>query len=190
MNPRSTRWARRALPFAALSAVVLASGCEPPAAEVVPAVTPEPGPAVVPEVALEPVDLVERPDVDLDDGTWGYRRRMEVDLDGDGVDEEVLLAAQAERVGAGEVAWDDGQAWAIRVGPTGGGQLVYARFVQLGRLQLTVLDETPRALLVEERTPHALRVFRVEYPHERGARVTKVAEWPLDPSIGWDPPAG
>jgi hypothetical protein len=186
----------------ALFALMGLGACQPaPSAEEDFLVTRSVGFYVEPEAsdeapgeATDTVDLVERRDIDLDDGTWGYQRRMHVDLDDDGTDEEVLLAAQAEAIPGGEVAWDDGQVWVIRIGPAGGKkvaepagtpQWAYARFVQLGRVDVSVLDEEPKALLVEERTPHALRAFRVGYDATDGVTVTRQKEWFLDPSVGW-----
>lgn len=135
--------------------VVLLAGCDgaetpgtqPPASPTVPDSSAE----LEPAAASLPVDRAASeawPEI----AEWGIRDSLDVDLDADGRPERILLAAAAEVDDRGRAMWDDGQRWAVAVVtadsvPT----LLFERFVQLGRVDVTVLDAEggPRLLITE-----------------------------------------
>lgn len=111
------------------------------------------------------VDATIPPAIGGRDG-WGYVRSAAADLDGDGEEERVVLTARVEMV-RDRPAWDDGQPWQVYVQePAGARTRVYARFLQLGtldlRLTLGTADARPTIVLIEH-LPDALAVYEVEY---------------------------
>jgi hypothetical protein len=139
----------------------------------------------------EQLDLVERTGLSPTDEGWGDRRVVEVDLDGVGLREVVTLAAQVERQ-EGVPLWDDGQVWAVVVQGTDHREsTVYARFVQLGRVEMQVVWRGgARVLLILERWPMALIAYEIAYRGPDDFEATQVGSWDLDEGAVWtgDPP--
>jgi hypothetical protein len=85
-----------------------------------------------------------------------------VDLDGDGVEERVVLTARVE-MHRGRPAWDDGQPWQVYVESGDGTRAyLYAQRLQLGTLTMRVSrgqpDRLPSIILIEH-LPDRLRVL-------------------------------
>lgn len=113
---------------------------------------------------MPPVDTLASLPPRNGDG-WGYVRSAAADLDGDGEQERVVVAARVE-VRRGEPLWDDGQDWAVFVEEVDGQRTpILLRFVQLGHVEalLTEAGEAPPAVLAVERTPHSLSVYEAVY---------------------------
>lgn len=130
-----------------------------------------------------PVDpgIVASADVAAD---WGYRRRLEADLDGDGTVEAVVMAADVEVLEDGTPLWEDGHRWAAFVEPEAGPRtLLYAAFVPNGFAEAAVLWPTAdgrRAVLVQERTPQRVRILEVEFDGPGTARLRSAAAYPVE----------
>lgn len=153
----------------ALLSLMLAAGCEIPQRGQDPAIADGPGevavaspaPAAVSEAPL-PVD---RPDAWPEIREWGLSRALEVDLDGDGEAERVVLAANVGLDGRGRPMWDDGQRWAVAiVEPDSSATLLYERFVQLGRIDVGTFDMGGLSqLLITESGPNGGESWRARY---------------------------
>lgn len=116
---------------------------------------------------------------------WGYQRRGEADLDGDGTPEEVVVAARAERVG-NRIAWDDGQPWIVYVEAADGTRtMLYARYLQLGTLHVRLtLPDSGRGsrILVQEEVPDQLAIYEFDYLGPGESRGGAVLRRALDPT--------
>ncbi len=152
---------------------------------------PVPGsePAAVADGAAEifpPVDLVDPgvPSGVAGDGKWGWYRSAEVDLNGDGQAERVVLMARVETVG-GRPAWDDGQPWRVYVEASDGTRTdVYARRLQLATLTMRVAleeQERPASILLLEHSADRLSVYEAVYLAPGEVQTTLRFERDLDP---------
>jgi hypothetical protein len=152
---------------------------------------PVPGsePAAVADGAAEifpPVDLVDPgvPSGVAGDSEWGWYRSAEVDLNGDGQVERVVLMARVETVG-GRPAWDDGQPWRVYVEAADGTRTdVYARRLQIATLTMRVaLDGLgrPGSILLLEHSADQLSVYQAEYLAPGTVQTTLRFERDLDP---------
>lgn len=116
---------------------------------------------------------------------WGYQRRGQIDLDGDGEPEEVVVAARAERVG-NRIAWDDGQPWIVYVEEADDSRtMLYARYLQLGTLavRLGVPDSAGRSrVIVTEEMPDRLTIFEFEYLGPGRSRGGEILSRDVDPT--------
>ena len=114
--------------------------------------------------------------------SWGYRREISADLDGDKRLERVVIAADV-RVGPGGPLWEDGHRWAVYVEPPKGERtLLYGAFVPNGFTEAAILgadDEGKRRVLVQERTPHQMRALEVVYEEPGQARLSSGAYYQL-----------
>jgi hypothetical protein len=137
------------------------------------------------EVALDslPVDAGVLGSAD-DAAGWGYRRRLEADLDGDGVVEVVVMAADVEVLEDGTPLWEDGHRWAAFVEPNAGSRtLLYAAFVPNGFAEAAVLEpgaDGRRAVLVQERAPRRVRVLNLEFDGPGTARLISAVEYRVE----------
>lgn len=120
------------------------------------------------------IDGAIPPAVAGEDG-WNYSRFAEVDLNGDGSPELVVLMARVE-VYRGQPAWDDGQPWQVYVESADGLRTyLYARRLQLGSLDMritTAATGTPAVILIEHLPDHfAIYEFRYAGPDDVAAFV-------------------
>jgi hypothetical protein len=110
---------------------------------------------------------------------WRYRERTVSDLDGDGRDETIVLAADVELGTGGEPLWEDGHRWGLYVESAGGERtMLYSAFVPNGRPVAAILqadDGGRRRVLVEERTASQLVVYEIEYAGPGQARLSSAA---------------
>jgi hypothetical protein len=145
-----------------------------------------PGPGedapAAPEVpaAEAPIDAAIPPAIAGADG-WDYQQVATADLDGDGVEERIVLTARVEMI-RGRPAWDDGQAWQVYVESAAGQRTyVYAQRLQLGALTMRIGLGTPTTVVMLEHLPDQMRLFEATW---RGPDVREVHlrfTRPLDP---------
>jgi hypothetical protein len=116
--------------------------------------------------------------------SWGYRREISADLDGDEKLERLVIAADVSMGPTGPI-WEDGHRWAVYVEPAKGERtLLYGAFVPNGFAEAAVLapdDDDRRKVLIQERTPQQTRALEVEYDKGK-ARLSsgayyQVGEW-------------
>ncbi|HET9251307.1 MAG TPA: hypothetical protein VFP58_04250 [Candidatus Eisenbacteria bacterium] len=136
----------------------------------------EPNPLEAP-----PVDSsrVSSPDEPL---SWGYRRELGVDLDGDDRQERLVVASDVTLGPDGRPLWEDGHRWAVLVDAPQGRTLLYAAFVPNGFVEAAALaadDAGARRVLVQERTPSQLRALEVEYEGPGAAKLRSGAYYQL-----------
>ena len=116
---------------------------------------------------------------------WGYVQSSEVDLDGDGDSERVVLAARVEMV-RGRPAWDDGQPWQVYVQESSGERTdLYRRFVQLGTLTMRVTvpqADRAREVVLLEHLPDRLSVFEIAYEAPGRIRTRAALVRDVDPA--------
>ncbi len=138
--------------------------------------------ATLPAAVL--VDSGQSPSPAGSDG-WNYHRSSTVDLNGDGVDERVVIAARVEMI-RGRPAWDDGQQWQVYVaGADSSRTVVYARRLQLGTLTLRVdagRAGAARKLVLLEHVPDRLAVYEVGYRGPGDFASTVLIERAVDPT--------
>ena len=87
--------------------------------------------------------------------SWQYRQGTEYDLNGDGQREKIIILANVERGSSGELAWDDGQPWEVRIEePDGKRTRIFAQSVQSGTVKgyVTLRDGHPTIFLLEQTT--------------------------------------
>ena len=122
------------------------------------------------------------PAVATEDG-WNYHLSIEVDLDGDGETERVVLTARVE-MPKGRPAWDDGQPWQVYVESDDGVRTyVYAQRLQLGTLAMRVTrgDEARPTIVLIEHVPDRLRIIEASYAGPSQASAAIAFERMLDP---------
>lgn len=71
---------------------------------------------------------------------WTEVSRYTGDVDGDGTDEDVVLATSAEPDEDGTVMWNDGQDWALYVDDRDETYVLLNQYVQLGNVYFEVSD--------------------------------------------------
>jgi hypothetical protein len=116
--------------------------------------------------------------------SWGYRREISADLDGDERLERVVIAADVSMGPAGPM-WGNGHRWAVFVEPAKGERtLLYGALVPNGFAEAAVLapdSEHRRKVLIQERTAQQTRALEVEYDHGRARLASgtyyQVGEW-------------
>lgn len=109
---------------------------------------------------------------------WTHRRFVDADLDGDGSQERVILAADVQSDSRGIPLWEDGHRWAVIVEDGDTRTLLYGAFVPNGDAETAVLspDSTDRRhVLVRERTPQQSRAFVIAYDGPGRARTVSAA---------------
>ena len=113
--------------------------------------------------------------------SWGYRREISADLDGDRKLERIVIAADV-RVGPSGPLWEDGHRWAVYVEPEKGARtMLYGAFVPNGFAEAAVTapdDDGKRRVLVQERTPQQVRALEVEYDDGK-ARLSSAAHYQI-----------
>ena len=168
--------ARSALP--ALVALMALSVLAVPACGPAGRTEPEENPLWEPPVDAEVVASADEA------AKWAYRRRAEADLDGDGVVEALVIAAQAEVDARGRPLWEDGHAWAVYVEAAGGERtLLYGAFVPNGFAEAAILapsGDGRRDVLVQERTPRRVRALEVRYGGPGAASLRSGAYYELE----------
>lgn len=112
---------------------------------------------------------------------WEYRRTLYADLDGDNSVETIEILARVLRApkGSDDYQWDDGQPWQVYVQDGGEITHVYARYVQLGRLEVFVTDETPSRLAIAEAQGAGYALYYVEYTGPRRITAKEIANLPV-----------
>lgn len=122
---------------------------------------------------------------------WRYQQRSTADLDGDGVAEQVILAADVTLSASGDPLWEDGHRWAVYVQPAQGAPtLLYGAFVPNGFAEVSILNPDTRGrrnVLVLERTPQQLRALEVAYAGSGAARSVSSAYYQIDQWLSGTP---
>ena len=130
-----------------------------------------------------PIDSARIKSVD-ESRAWKYKRSIEVDLNGDGEAERLVLAADAEVDAEGRGLWEDGHRWSLYVeGKNSASSLLYAAFVPNGFVEAAVLSadsEGNRRVLVLERSPHQVRALEVQYDSPSQGRLVSAAYYQLE----------
>lgn len=115
---------------------------------------------------------------------WNWQQSAQVDLDGDGKAERVVLTARVE-LRRGRPAWDDGQPWQVYVEAPGGRRTyLYAQRLQLGTLAMRVSRAEagqPATLVLLEQLPDRLGVYEATYQGPGRASVTTRFRKDVDP---------
>jgi hypothetical protein len=117
---------------------------------------------------------------------WAYRREASADLDGDGDGrpERLVLAADAEVRPDGTPLWEDGHRWALYAQSAAGERtLLYGAFVPNGFAEAAVLTpdaQGRRRVLVQERTRQQVRALDVEYRGPGDARSASSAYYQVE----------
>jgi hypothetical protein len=106
---------------------------------------------------------------------WQYRESTKYDLDGDGIQEKIVILANVGKSSSGELTWDDGQPWEVRIEEADGTTTrVFAQSVQLGKVQgyITHRDGHTTLYLLEQ-TTSILQGFEISYfgPNKVKSRV-------------------
>ena len=136
----------------------------------------EPNPLEAPPIDSTRVRSADEP------STWGYRRALDADLDGDRREEQLVIASDVVLGAGGTPLWEDGHRWAVYVEAPVGRTLLYAAFVPNGFVEAAALapsDTRVRRVLVQERTPAMLRALEVEYEGPGAAKLRSGAHYPL-----------
>lgn len=102
---------------------------------------------------------------------WGYSRTFEADLDGDGIEERLIVAADVEVDEQDRPLWEDGHRWAVVV--EDGSELtpLFGDFVPNGFVEASLLQgdgSRPGPVLILTRSPSQLQLFEVEYRADEG----------------------
>jgi hypothetical protein len=115
---------------------------------------------------------------------WNYQQSTTADLDGDGKSERVVLTARVEMM-RGRPVWDDGQPWQLYVETDDKKRTyMYARYVQLGTLQLRLSDvdsARTRKIVILEHLPDRLAIYEGAYKGPDQLTTTTAYEQILDP---------
>jgi hypothetical protein len=97
---------------------------------------------------------------------WEYVRATRVDLDGDGVEEQVVLLADVT-LREGQPLWEHSHQWQLYVESVSGERThVIAQVVHHGELKVAISEPQPGTapvLVILAHTPHRIAVYQVEY---------------------------
>lgn len=114
---------------------------------------------------------------------WDYQRALQADLNGDGSEEQVVLAADVVVNERNLPLWEDGHRWALVVRERGSDTLVFSSFVPNGFVEAAVSiasSEGPRELFIQERTPGQVRSLVVSYQEPGSARSVSGAWYQIE----------
>jgi hypothetical protein len=114
---------------------------------------------------------------------WNYQRALQADLNGDGSEEQVVLAADVVVNDRDLPLWEDGHRWAVVVRERGSDTLVFSSFVPNGFVEAavsTASSEGGRELFIQERTPGQIRSLVVSYQEPGSARSVSGAYYQIE----------
>jgi hypothetical protein len=114
---------------------------------------------------------------------WNYQRALQADLNGDGSEEQVVLAADVVVNERDLPLWEDGHRWAVVVRERGSDTLVFSSFVPNGFVEAavsTASSEGGRELFIQERTPGQVRSLVVSYQGPGSARSVSGAYYQIE----------
>jgi hypothetical protein len=114
---------------------------------------------------------------------WNYQRALQADLNGDGSEEQVVLAADVVVNERDLPLWEDGHRWAVVVRERGSDTLVFSSFVPNGFVEAAVSgasSEGTRELFIQERTPSQVRSLVVSYQEPGSARTVSGAYYQIE----------
>jgi hypothetical protein len=138
-------------------------------------------PAALRPLEAAPVDAAR---ISINDArNWSHRRIVETDLDGDSVNERVVLASDVQLNPVGLPIWEDGHRWAVFIEKNDQSTLLYGAFVPNGLAEVAVLSsdsEGRRHLLIQERTPQQTRSFVVSYERPGIAKTVSGAYYQVE----------
>lgn len=114
---------------------------------------------------------------------WPHRTTLEVDLNGDGRAERLVVASDVSLSNSGEPLWEDGHRWGAYVEDSTRQTLLYSRFLANGMAEVAVgspRENGSRDVLILERTPQHSRTVVVEYLGPDSARPVSDTNYPLE----------
>jgi hypothetical protein len=114
---------------------------------------------------------------------WNYQRALQADLNGDGSEEQVVLAADVVVNERDRPLWEDGHRWAVIVRDRGSDTLVFSSFVPNGFVETAISQassEGGRELFIQERTPSQVRSVVVSYQEPGSARSVSGAYYQIE----------
>jgi len=114
---------------------------------------------------------------------WNYQRALQADLNGDGSEEQVVLAADVVVNERDRPLWEDGHRWAVVVRERGSDTLVFSSFVPNGFVETAISQassEGSRELFIQERTPSQVRSITVSYQEPGSAQTVSGAYYQID----------
>lgn len=114
---------------------------------------------------------------------WDYQRALQADLNGDGSEEQVVLAADVVVNDRNVPLWEDGHRWAVVVRERESDTLVFSSFVPNGFVEAaisTASSEGDRELFIQERTPSQVRSLVVSYQEPGSARSVSGAYYQIE----------
>lgn len=114
---------------------------------------------------------------------WQHRTGLDVDLNGDGEPESLVVASDVTVMDSGEPIWEDGHRWAVYVEDSAQRTLLYSSFLPHGVAEVaigTAGSDGSRDVLIVERTPQHSRAVVVHYQRAGVARLVSDANYPLD----------
>ena len=114
---------------------------------------------------------------------WNYQRALQADLNGDGSEEQVVLAADVVVNERDRPLWEDGHRWAVVVRERGSDTLVFSSFVPNGFVEAavsTASSEGGRELFIQERTPGQVRSLVVSYQEPGSAQSVSGAYYQIE----------
>jgi hypothetical protein len=114
---------------------------------------------------------------------WNYQRALQADLNGDGSEEQVVLAADVMVNERDRPLWEDGHRWAVVVRERGSDTLVFSSFVPNGFVEAAISaasSEGGRELFIQERTPSQIRALVVSYQGPGSARSVSGAYYQIE----------
>lgn len=136
-------------------------------------------------------DLVDIRNLDLGGESWDDQRTAQLYLDGDSEAEFVTVASRRQErhvAPRGGAPGGDTRLWSVVIGEPDGEQTVaYSQVVPGGHIEVVAAegDDGATCLLILERSPVALRSYRIHYAGPGDVRVERLGEWPLDPNANW-----
>jgi len=115
--------------------------------------------------------------------TWRHRETTEVDLNGDGTVERLVVAADVQLSDSGAPLWEDGHRWAVFVADAPQPTLLYGAFVPNGHAEAAILNrgaDGSAHVLVYERTPSRTRALVIAYEAPGRARAVSEANYQVE----------
>lgn len=125
------------------------------------------------------------PEAESGEQGWTYTQKASADFDADGQMETAVLISDVSVDARGVPLWEDGHRWQVYVQePTGERTYVYRQFLPNGKLTADVVrrESGTRTVMLEARTPDAIRVYEVRYSGPQRIVLMNSIERPIERS--------